>query len=128
MKYAEKYLSNTQIQFYELIKSTGEIKDCFKVTRCGESFNSLSKSQKFVTILEICNMLNKISGLNIPILIDDSESYPDYSFKFEDYNTQLIIIKAQKNRLLKVSNKNEQITNVKTLKQYSKIKEYKKVA
>lgn len=128
MKYARQYLSNTQIQFYELVKSTGEIKDCFKVTRNGESFESLSKSQKFVTILEICNMLNKISGLDIPILIDDSESYPDYKFKYEDFKTQLIIIKAKKNRILKVSNKDEHISKVRTLKQYTKIKEYRKAA
>lgn len=128
MKYAKQYLSNTQIQFYELVKSTGEIKDCFKVTRNGESFESLSKSQKFVTILEICNMLNKISGLDIPILIDDSESYPDYKFNYEDFKTQLIIIKAKKNRTLKVSNKDEHISKVRTLKQYTKTKEYGKVA
>lgn len=128
MKFAEKFMTNTEIQFCELIKSTGEIKDCFKITRNGESFNSLSKSQKFVTILEICNMLNKISRLNIPILIDDCESYPDYNFKYDDFNTQLIIIKAKKNRLLKISNKDEYIKKVKTLKSYTKLKEYKNVA
>lgn len=128
MKFAEKYMNNTKIQFYELVKSTGEIKDCFKITRNGEEFSYLSKAQKFITILEICNMLNKISGLNIPILIDDSESYPDFKFKYEDFKTQLIIIKAKRNRLLKISNNDETITNVKTLKSYTKLKEYKKVA
>lgn len=128
MKIVEKYMTNTKIKFYELIKSTGELKDCFKITRNGEEFNSLSKSQKFVTILEICNMLNKISGLNIPILIDDSESYPDFQFNYEDYNSQLIIIKAKKNRIIKISDKDENITNYRTMKVYSKTKEYKKIA
>lgn len=128
MEIAKQYLKNAEIQFYELVKSTGEIKDCFKITRNGEEFNSLSKSQKFVTILEICNMLNKISNLNLPILIDDSESYPDFDFKYNDFNTQLIIIKAKKNRLLKISNKDDNVQKVKTLKSYTKLKEYKNVA
>ena len=115
IKNVEKYMKNTKIQFYELIKSTGEIKDCFKITRNGVDIKDLSRSEKFVTVLEICNMLNKISGLNIPILIDDSESYPDYNFKFKDFETQLIIIKAKKNRMLKVSKNEEKIANVKTI-------------
>lgn len=128
MKVAEQYMKNAKIKFYELIKSTGELKDCFKITRNGEEFNSLSKSQKFVTILEICNMLNKISGLNIPILIDDAESYPDFQFKYEEYNTQLLIIKAKKNRMMKISDKEEIITKCRTMKVYYEKKDYKKIA
>lgn len=128
MKVVEQYMNNTQIKFYELIKSTGELKDCFKITRNGEEFSSLSKSQKFVTVLEICNMLNKISGLNIPILIDDAESYPDFQFKFEDYKAQLIIIRAKKNRLIKISDKEESISRFRTMKLSPKNKDYRKVA
>lgn len=128
MKIVEQYMKNTKIKFYDLIKSTGELKDCFKITRDGEEFNSLSKSQKFVTILEICNMLNKISGLNIPILIDDAESYPDFQFKYEEYNTQLLIIKAKRNRIMKISDKEEIITKCRTMKVYSEKRNYKKIA
>lgn len=130
IKIAEQYMKNVRIQFYELIKSTGEIKDCFKITNNGEEITSLSKSQKFVTMLEMSNMLNKISGLNIPLLIDDSESYPDYNFKFEDYQSQLIIIKAKRNRVLKVSSSEENIKKAKTirLKQKYNLQELKNAA
>ncbi len=128
MKIVEQYMKNTQIKFYELIKSTGELKDCFKITRNGEEFSSLSKSQKFVTILEICNMLNKISGLNIPILIDDAESYPDFRFRFEDYGAQLIIIRAKKNRIIKISDKEESISSFRTIQLSHKVQNYRKIA
>lgn len=130
IKIAEQYMKNVKIQFCELIKSTGELKDCFKITNNGEEITSLSKSQKFVTMLEMSNMLNKISGLNIPLLIDDFESYPDYNFKFEDYQNQLIIIKAKRNRILKVSSSEENIKRPKTIKLKTKynLQELKNVA
>ncbi|MDO5555251.1 MAG: hypothetical protein Q4G09_00925 [Clostridia bacterium] len=109
MKIADQYMPNARIKFYELIKSTGELKDCFVITRNGEEFSDLSRSLKFVTMLELCNMLNKISGLNIPLLIDDSESYTDFDFRYEDYNTQLIIIRALKGRTLRVSKQEEKL-------------------
>lgn len=76
--------------------------------RDGEEFWELSKSLKFVTMLEVCNMLNQISGLKLPLIIDDSESYPDFTFRSENYNNmQLIIIEAVKGKDLSVSHSKE---------------------
>ena len=73
-------------------------------------------------------MLNKISGLNIPILIDDAESYPDFRFRFEDYGAQLIIIRAKKNRLIKISDKEESISSFRTIQLSHKVQNYRKIA
>ena len=42
-------------------------------------------------------MLNKVSGINIPLFIDDSESCTDYNFTQEySNNTQILIASAKK--------------------------------
>ena len=50
-------------------------------------------------------MLNHISGLNLPLVIDDSESCPDFTFNSKDYDSQLIIIQAIRGKALTISNK-----------------------
>lgn len=107
MKIAKKYMPNVDIKFYEVVKTTGELKDCFKITRNGEEFYELSKSLKFVTMLELCSMLNHISGLKLPLIIDDSESYPDFTFNTKNYASQLIILQAVKGKELTISNSNK---------------------
>ena len=48
-------------------------------------------------------MLNKISGVKLPLFIDDSESCADYNF-IEDFskNTQILIAKVEKGQSLEI--------------------------
>ena len=50
-------------------------------------------------------MFNKISGVNIPLFIDDSESCQDFNFEQDYYSkdTQIIIAKVIKGENLKIS-------------------------
>lgn len=110
MDVAESYLKDVKIRFYKVIKSTGELKDDFVITYKDKDYSTLSRSEKIATSLEIANMLNQITGLNSPLFIDDSESYPDFDFVNEYSHTQIFIAQVKKGRNLKITNKKETIT------------------
>lgn len=103
MNFATKHLNNVKIRYYSVVKDTGELKEDFIITYCGNEFKNLSRSETIATSLELCNMLNKISGLNIPLFIDDSESCADYNFiqKYSQ-NTQVLIAKVEKGQALDI--------------------------
>lgn len=104
MQAADKYLKDVKIRFYKVIKTTGEIKDDFVITYKDKDFGTLSRSEKIATSLEIANMLNKITNLNVPFFIDDSESYPDFDFVNEYKDTQIIIAQVKKGHPLRITN------------------------
>lgn len=109
MQSADMYLRDVKIRFYKIIKTTGEIKDDFVITYKDKDFSTLSRSEKIATSLEIANMLNKITKLNAPLFIDDSESYPDFDFVSIYNDTQKIIAQVKKGRALKITNGSEAI-------------------
>lgn len=105
MQHATKHLKNVGIKYYTILKDSGEIKQDFIITYKGNEFKNLSRSETIATSLEISNMLNKISGVNLPLFVDDSESCADYNF-IEDFSndTQILIAKVEKGQNLKISN------------------------
>ena len=105
MQYATKHLKNVSIKYYTILKDSGEIKQDFIITYKGNEFKNLSRSETIATSLEISNMLNKISGVNLPLFIDDSESCADYNF-IDDFSndTQILIAKVEKGQNLEISN------------------------
>ena len=109
MQAADMYLKDVKIRFYKVIKTTGEIKDDFVITYKDKDFSTLSRSEKIAASLEIANMLNKITKLNVPLFIDDSESYPDFDFISMYKDTQIIIAQVKKGRALRITNGSEVI-------------------
>lgn len=109
MQSADMYLRDVKIRFYKIIKTTGEIKDDFVITYKDKDFSTLSRSEKIATSLEIANMLNKMTKLNAPLFIDDSESYPDFDFVSIYNDTQKIIAQVKKGRALRITNGSEVI-------------------
>ena len=105
MQYATKHLKNVGIKYYTILKDSGEIKQDFIITYKDNEFKNLSRSETIATSLEISNMLNKISGVNLPLFVDDSESCADYNF-IEDFSndTQILIAKVEKGQNLEISN------------------------
>ena len=103
MKFASKYLKKVNIKYYSILKDTGEIKDDFIITYNDNELKTLSRSESIATSLELCNMFNKISGINSPLFVDDSESCADYNF-IENYSndTQILIAKVEKGQELKI--------------------------
>ena len=108
MEFATKHLKDVKIKYYSIIKETGEIKQDFIITYKGNELKNLSRSETITTSLEISNMLNKISGINVPLFIDDSESCADYNF-IEDFSndTQILISKVEKGQKLTIKNYKE---------------------
>ena len=87
-------------------------------------FSTLSRSEKIAASLEIANMLNQITNLNIPLFIDDSESYPDFDFINKYKNNQIFIAQVKKGRTLKITNGQEVIAGFNTTKHlYKKSKQ-----
>ena len=107
MKLAKEYLTDVDIKFYSVLKTTGEIKDDFIITYKNNPLSDLSRSETIATALEFANMFNKITSANFPIFIDDYESCADYNF-IEKYSkdTQLIISKVEKGNKLKIADAN----------------------
>ena len=97
MKFATTHLKNVAIKYYSVLKESGELKDDFIITYNGNEFKNLSKSETIATSLELSNMFNKISGVNLPLFIDDSESCADYNF-IEDYSKDSQVLIAQVNK------------------------------
>lgn len=103
MSFANKYLHKVKLKYYTVLKDSGEIKQDFIITYNGNELKNLSRSELIATSVEISNMLNKITHVNLPLFIDDSESCADYDF-FEDFkdSNQLLIAKVQKNTTLNI--------------------------
>lgn len=104
MQFATKHLKNVNIKYYTILKDSGEIKQDFIITYKGNDFKNLSRSETIATSLEISNMLNKISGVKLPLFIDDSESCADYDF-IEDFSNdnQIFIAKVEKGKSLEIA-------------------------
>lgn len=109
MKFATKHLKNVKIRYYTVLKESGELKDDFVIMYNGNELKTLSRSEHIATSLEICNMFNKISKINVPLFVDDSESCTDYNF-IEDYSkdSQIIIVRAKKGQELVIEDENLQ--------------------
>lgn len=78
-----KYLDKVTIKLEKFVVSTGEIKECFEILYDNANDITcegvlLSTSTKIRKDLEIANMVNVITGLNLPIFIDCAESITHY--------------------------------------------------
>ena len=130
MKLAKHYLKNVKVQFYSVLKTTGEIKDDFVITYKGNLLSNLSRSEIIATALEFANMFNQIAKTKFPIFVDDMESCADYDFiKAYASNSQIIVSNVVKGSNLKIEDyyNNEDCTiikhviaNAKTINIYNK--------
>lgn len=81
-KYAAKQMELTvsrlkmdraAIKLFDVVKSTGEIKDVFRFTYDGKDYRWLSASEKIRAGLEIAGLLKRLTGLTYPTFIDNAE-------------------------------------------------------
>ena len=68
------YMQHVEIRLKEIVKTTGESKDCFKVTYDGKLTNQLSASEKIKAGLEVSQLLKQLSGCVVPVFVDNAES------------------------------------------------------
>lgn len=107
MKFAKQYLKDVNIEFYSVLKGTGELKEDFIIKYKDIPLQDLSRSETIATAIEFANMFNKIAKTNFPIFIDDTETCVDYDFVNEYSNgSQLIVSMVQRGTPLKIANYN----------------------
>ncbi|HBH95474.1 MAG TPA: hypothetical protein DDX91_06955 [Ruminococcaceae bacterium] len=99
-------MSSTEIVLTEIIKSTGEVKDCFRFSYEGRDYKCLSLSEKVRAGLDVAVLIQKLSGRNYPIFVDNGESI--CSFGKVKPEGQVIIARVVNNQALQVTYKNRE--------------------
>ena len=92
-----QFLDKVNIQFQKIVKSTGEIKDDFKLQYEGKDFNLLSTSERIKAGLEISNLLMNATGYVYPVFVDNAESIVD----IPQLETQMIAAKVKAGEVLR---------------------------
>lgn len=103
---ADLKMPNVTLHLFDVFRTTGEVKSVFKFDYKGREYTALSLSEKTRTGIEICAMLRRITGIDCPICIDNTESIA--SFNIEDMPTQAILLRFVKGQALTVDTKNRQ--------------------
>lgn len=67
-------MPNVKIKLFEVVRTTGELINVFKFTYRGRDYTTLSLSEKTLAGIEITAMIRKITGIDCPICIDNTES------------------------------------------------------
>lgn len=71
------FLKDVSLQFFEYDASTREIKEDYKLLYKGREYSKLSQSEKMRADFEISTFINKKSGINTAMFIDDTERIRD---------------------------------------------------
>ncbi len=88
LKQTKNLLKDVSINFNKLDEDTGELLDEYSITYKGREYAKLSQSEKMRADFEISNFINKKSGINTAMFIDDTERIRDITINNE---TQVII-------------------------------------
>lgn len=65
---------DVRFKLFEVMKTTGEVKDCFKFTYCERDYKRLSRSERILAGVSTAELIKQLTGRNYPVFIDDSES------------------------------------------------------
>lgn len=72
-------MNRVQISLYDVVKSTGEVKDVFRFTYNGRRYDRLSLSEKVRAGMEVSELIKRLTGRNYPVFADNMESVDDLS-------------------------------------------------
>ncbi len=70
-------MNRVEISLYDVVKSTGEVKDAFKFTYNGRRYDWLSLSEKIRAGMEVSELIKRLTGRNYPQFVDNMESVED---------------------------------------------------
>ena len=90
---------------FELVQSTGEYKPTCAAMLHGVPYAALSKGEQLKAALDIWRTLQKVYGVELPLMIDDAESYTRNSFV--DVPNQLWLFKVSDEERLVIEVKKE---------------------
>ena len=99
-------MTNTEIVLTEIVKTTGEVKDCFRFSYEGRDYKCLSLSEKVRAGLDVAVLMQKLSGRNYPIFIDNGESI--CTFGKVRPEGQVIIARVVNNQALQMTHRNRE--------------------
>ena len=66
-------MNRASIKLFDVVKTTGEVKDVFRFTYDGKDYRWLSTSEKIKAGLEVTKLLTSLTGLKYPVYIDNAE-------------------------------------------------------
>lgn len=77
LTFSQLKMNRVEISFYDVVKSTGEVKDTFKFTYSGRRYDRLSLSEKIRAGMELSELIKRLTGRNYPVFVDNMESVDD---------------------------------------------------
>ena len=75
--FSQLKMNRVEISLYDVVKSTGEVKDAFKFTYDGRRYDRLSLSEKIRAGMEVSELMKRLTGRNYPVFVDNMESVDD---------------------------------------------------
>lgn len=97
-------MPNVKIKLFDVVRSTGEVVGVFKFTYMDRDYATLSLSEKTLTGIEITAMIRKITGIDCPICIDNTESIA--AFNSVSMPSQTLLLRFVKGQPLAVQFRN----------------------
>lgn len=77
LTFSQLKMNRVEISLYDVVKSTGEVKDTFKFTYNGRRYDRLSLSEKIRAGMEVSELMKRLTGRNYPVFVDNMESVDD---------------------------------------------------
>lgn len=77
MMFSALKLNRMEISLYNVVKSTGELKDTFKFNYNGRRYDRLSLSEKIRAGMEVSQLVMRLTERKYPVFIDNMESVDD---------------------------------------------------
>ena len=77
LTFSQLKMNRVEISLYDVVKSTGEVKDTFKFQYSGRRYDRLSLSEKIRAGMEVSELMKRLTGRNYPVFVDNMESVDD---------------------------------------------------
>lgn len=93
-------MPNVKIKLFDAVRTTGELINVFKFTYKGRDYSTLSLSEKTLAGIEVTAMIRKITGIDCPICVDNTESIA--AFNSVSMPSQALLLRFVKGQPLTV--------------------------
>lgn len=77
LTFSQLKMNLVEISLYDVVKTTGEVKDVFKFNYRGRRYDRLSLSEKIRAGMEVSELMKRLTGRNYPVFLDNMESVDD---------------------------------------------------
>lgn len=77
LTFSQLKMNLVEISLYDVVRTTGEVKDVFKFNYRGRRYDRLSLSEKIRAGMEVSELMKRLTGRNYPVFLDNMESVDD---------------------------------------------------